>query len=182
MEPQSVAGCSSAADHSSAGPSSASAAAASVGRKTTPVVYFDDDDEEEATEAATSGSEPAAKNARQWGGAGWRRPQGRVRKASRPDGSSVDASSLPARHDAKRRRRRNDAKNENGNENGNSPHEDDLTDFEDAPPSTSQVGFRRLTFIIIFCSFSSFLLTLVGGVAQWLGRWSLAGGLYLIYA
>jgi len=123
---------------------SSSTSSATAGRKTTPIVYFDDDESTETSSSVslTSGPEPIAKHWRQ-GASVARKPTGKPRKTARTAVWNVDCEqpSLEAASDgkqgvvSKRRKRVTGVKNSRVNEQG--AGDDDLTDFEDARPSTS---------------------------------------------
>jgi len=120
----------------------------SGGRKTTPVVYFDDDDESTETSsssgvALTSGTEhPTAKHWRH-GPSTVKRSSGKPRKTVRTVLCSVDGelASSDGTHGvvSKRRKRVAGVKTSRVNDGkaDNNDDDDDLTDFEDALPSTS---------------------------------------------
>ena len=129
-------------DHSSCVTSSAS-----TGRKTTPIVYFDDD--ESATEAPPLGASAVGTlsgSQRHGPSTPARKQSGKPRKIARADFSTEPGAGGKA---VKRRKQLTVTRHEKSNVDSAAAAaaaaDDDLTDFEDALPSTSaQVSFLRL--------------------------------------
>ena len=151
-----VAAVSSSAEEHGSG-ASLTASSVSTGRKTTPIVYFDDD---EPPETPCKSQPATAKHWRQSSAQGAptaRKQPAKQRKNTRGDWNtgvtqtSTAAAAGKQSGTLKRRKRINDAKNDRSNVQ--TAVDDDLTDFEDALPSTStQVSRLLLKPTMALCS------------------------------